>query len=132
MKKALTSQRIERSSQLQGLTRPPSALMGANDQAREFSVLEPAGNVLMSDRPTFRWSKLEGATGYVVEVYDEQFKLVTSSPELTSLSWTTHNPAAWASLFVAGESNQRRAGSHFAASARAAGKVSRARPGESK
>jgi hypothetical protein len=89
VKKALTGQRIERSLQLQGLTRPPSSLMGSNDRPREFSVLEPAGKVLMSDRPTFRWTSLEGATGYVVEVYDEQFKLVASSPQLTSLSWTT-------------------------------------------
>jgi anti-sigma factor RsiW len=88
LKKALNGQKIEKSSQLQGLTRPPSALMGSNDQAQEFSVLEPGGNVLMSDRPTFRWSKMEGATGYVVEVYDDQFKLVSSSPQITSLSWT--------------------------------------------
>lgn len=87
VRKALTSQRIERSSQLQGLTRPPSSLMGANEK-REFSVLAPAGVVLMSDRPTFRWSKLEGATGYLVEVYDEQFKRVMASPELTTLSWS--------------------------------------------
>src|SRR6185503_17692860 len=62
LKKALTGQRIEKSSQLQGLTRPPSALMGPGDPAREFSVIEPGGNVLMSDRPTFRWSRMEGAT----------------------------------------------------------------------
>jgi len=88
MKKALTSQRIERSSQLQGLTRPPSSLMGANEPGREFSLLAPAGVVLMSERPVFRWSKFEGATGYVVEVYDDQFKLVMSSPEVTTVSWT--------------------------------------------
>jgi anti-sigma factor RsiW len=88
VKKALTSQRIERSSQLQELTRPPSSLMGANDQGQEFSVIDPAGTVLLSDRPSFRWSKFEGATGYVVEIYDDQFKLVTSSPEITTLSWT--------------------------------------------
>lgn len=89
VKRALLSQRIERSPQLQGLTRPPSTLMGANEPGREFSVLEPAGVVLMTDRPVFRWSKFEGASGYVVEIYDEQFKLVTASPELTTLSWTT-------------------------------------------
>ena len=32
---------------------------------------------------------MEGATGYVVEVYDDQFKLVASSPQLTNRSWTT-------------------------------------------
>ena len=92
VKRALVSQKIERSSQLQGLTRPPSALMGGNDQEREFSVLEPAGIVLMSDRPTFRWSRFEGASDYVVEVYDEQFKLVMSSPHVTTVSWTATQP----------------------------------------
>ncbi len=88
LKKALTGQRIEKSSQLQGLTRPPSALMGSSDPAREFSVIEPGGNVLLNDHPTFRWSKMEAATGYVVEVYDDQFKLVSSSPQITDLRWT--------------------------------------------
>lgn len=88
VKKALTSQRIERSSQLQGLTRPPSSLMGGNEPGREFSVLAPAGVVLMSDRPAFRWSRFEGASAYVVEVYDDKFERVVSSPELTTVSWT--------------------------------------------
>ena len=88
LKKTLTGQRIEKSSQLQGLTRPPSALMGSSDPAREFSVIEPGGNVLLSDRPTFRWSRMEGATGYVVEVYDDQFKLVSSSSQVRDLQWT--------------------------------------------
>lgn len=87
--KALSTQRIERSSQLQGLSRPPSSLMSSGDEKDQFSVLEPVGNVLMSNQPAFRWSTLDGATGYVVEVYDEQFKLVASSPEITKPGWTT-------------------------------------------
>ena len=88
VKKALTSQRIERSSQLQGLTRPPSSLMSGNEPGREFSILAPAAVVLMSDRPAFRWSRFEGASGYVVEVYNEQFERVMASPEITTVSWT--------------------------------------------
>ena len=48
----------------------------------------------MSTQPAFRWSALEGATSYVVEVYDEQFKLVASSSELTARSWTIAKPLA--------------------------------------
>ncbi len=92
VKKALNGQRIERPSQLQGLTRPPSSLMGSDDPARDFNVIEPAGVVLLNDRPAFRWSSLEGATGYLVEIYDEDFKLVTSSPQLTTRTWTTTQP----------------------------------------
>lgn len=92
LRKALSSGRIEKSSQLQGLTRPPSSLMGSDNQTGEFSVIEPLGNVLLTDRATFRWSAMEGATGYVVEVYDEKFTPAAASPELTDLTWTTTLP----------------------------------------
>lgn len=90
--KALSTQRIEKSSQLQGLTRPPSSLMSSDDQKDQFSVIEPAGRVLLTDKPAFQWSPLEGATGYVVEVYDEQFKSVATSPQVSSPSWSTTLP----------------------------------------
>jgi hypothetical protein len=89
LKKTLSNSRIEKSAQLQGLTRPPSSLMGSDNGQNAFAVLDPLGNVLLSNRPTFRWSGLEGATGYVVEVYDEKFNAVATSPQLTSLTWTT-------------------------------------------
>lgn len=92
VKEALTSQRVERSSQLEGLARPKSSLMGSDSQGREFSVLEPIGSVLMTNRPSFGWSNLEGATGYVVEVYDPQFNLVAASPQQTGTSWSTTLP----------------------------------------
>ena len=94
VKKVLASQKLERSSQLQGLTRPSSTLMGADNKPREFAVVEPVGNVVLSNQPVFRWSALEGATGYLVEVYDDQFKLVASSPELTNRSWTVSQSLA--------------------------------------
>jgi hypothetical protein len=87
--RALSTQEIERSPALQGLTRPPSSLMGSADPNSRFSVVGPVGEVLLSNQPTFRWKAMEGANGYVVEVYDPQFKLVASSPQLTELSWTT-------------------------------------------
>jgi len=92
VKKALTTGKIEKSAQLQGLSRASSSLMGANGNQRDFSVLEPLGNVLLTNQPTFRWSPAEGATAYVVEVYDEKFSPVASSPQLTALTWTTTLP----------------------------------------
>ena len=87
--KALSTQRIEKSTELQGLTRPPSSLMSSGDAKDNFSIVGPVGDVLLTNQPTFRWTAMEGATGYVVEVYDPQFKLVASSPQLTDRSWTT-------------------------------------------
>jgi anti-sigma factor RsiW len=87
IKKALSSGRIDKSPQLNGLSRPPSSLMGSGNRKAEFSVLEPAGNVLLSDRPTFRWTPMEGVASYVVEVYDEQFQEVATSLNITTNSW---------------------------------------------
>ncbi len=88
LKGALANRRVERSSQLRGLARPGSSLMGSEARAGEFSVLDPVGSVLMTDRPTFRWSQMDGATGYVVEIYDDGFNLVASSLQLNTPSWS--------------------------------------------
>jgi anti-sigma factor RsiW len=87
LKGALAGRRIERSAQLRGLTRPGSSLMSSEAEGGQFSLLDPVGGVLLTDRPTFRWSALEGASAYVVEVYDEAFNLVASSPQLTAPRW---------------------------------------------
>jgi anti-sigma factor RsiW len=87
LKEALATRRIERSAQLQGLSRPSSSLKGADNQGSGFSVIWPVGIVLLTDRPTLRWSQMEGATGYVVEIYDGGFNLVASSPQLANNSW---------------------------------------------
>jgi hypothetical protein len=60
---------------------------GGDNRGARFSVIDPVGIVLLSDRPTFRWSPLEGATGYIVEVYDDKLKQVLISPQLTDTSW---------------------------------------------
>ena len=91
LREALATQRFEKSSLLAGLARPGSSLMSDN-QGNSFSVIEPIGKVVLSDRPTFRWSQLSGATGYVVEVYDERFNLTASSPQGNFDSWTLPKP----------------------------------------
>jgi hypothetical protein len=87
LKEALTEGRIETSPHLKGLRRASSSLMSTDNEGNAFSVIEPVGIVLMSNRPIFRWSLMEGATGYVVEVYDGDFNLAATSPQLTNHSW---------------------------------------------
>jgi hypothetical protein len=48
----------------------------------------------MTTRPTFRWSRLEGTSAYVVEVYDDKFNLVVASPQLTNNSWSVPRSVA--------------------------------------
>jgi hypothetical protein len=98
IKRALTDQELERSPLLAGLTQPgitprggsPSGGRDWDGDARrgQFAVIEPVGAVILSDRPTFRWSRLNGATGYVVEIYDEKLDLAVTSPQVFDHSWT--------------------------------------------
>jgi anti-sigma factor RsiW len=89
IRNALSSQRLEKSPLLAGLVRPDSLLRkGGDNRGARFSVIAPVGIVMLSDRPTFRWSPLEGATGYVVEIYDTKLRQIITSPQLADTSWT--------------------------------------------
>ncbi len=89
VKGALTDQRLEKSPLLAGLGQADRlSLRGGDNQGNEFSVISPVGKILPSDRPTFRWSRLEGVTAYIVEVYDDKFGLAATSPQLSGTSWT--------------------------------------------
>jgi hypothetical protein len=90
--KALTTQTIERSSLLSGLTRPEGSSRGSGNRGEGFSVIEPVGEVTITDRPTFRWSPLDGATSYTVEIYDEKLRQVAVSQPVVGHTWTVRQP----------------------------------------
>jgi Putative zinc-finger len=93
IKNALSSQRLDKSPLLAGLVRSDSLLRKGGDRQRnKFSLIAPVGIVMLPDRPTFRWSPLEGATGYIVEVYDDKLRQVIISPQLADTSWTAPHP----------------------------------------
>jgi hypothetical protein len=93
VKSALINQRLERSPLLAGLTQPgKTPRNGDDDRGRAVSVIEPVGKVSLSDRPTFSWSQLDGASASVVEVYDEEFTLAATSPQINDHSWTAPQP----------------------------------------
>jgi hypothetical protein len=88
IKDALTNQRLEKSRLLAGLTPEYSEIRSDDNPDRKFSIINPVGTMIMSDRPTFRWSRLSGAASYLVEVYDDEFAKVATSPTLIDNSWT--------------------------------------------
>jgi len=94
VKDALTTRRLARPSALDELNRRGSSLMGADEQGNQFSLTSPVGKVILTDRPTFHWTPLAGAAGYVVELYDEQFNLVAKNREVEGTAWTVTPPLA--------------------------------------
>jgi hypothetical protein len=67
-----------------------AGLLGIRDrpvestEENEDAVASESASIL-----TFVWSRLAGATGYTVEVYDEPFNLVANSPRLAGNSWAS-------------------------------------------
>jgi hypothetical protein len=87
VKKALGSGQIDIDPTLAGLRGKGGTLMGGSSETTPFSLLSPVGVVVESDRPTFKWNAYEGATAYVVKVFDSDFNQVATSLSQTATSW---------------------------------------------
>ncbi len=87
IKRALETQSLDPAPVLQELTGRPSSLMG-KAKGETFDLLQPVGTVTLSNRPTFQWQPLNGATSYEVHVLDTDFKVVAESGPLTATSWS--------------------------------------------
>ena len=89
VKKALSTQRAQVSPALDSLSGRRETLLGDSGPRASFALRSPVGKILNTTRPTFRWRALDGATPYVVSVYDADFNLVASSPKLSETVWKT-------------------------------------------
>ncbi len=78
----LLSGRIDRPSVLRELGGQDSALRGSN-RGQPFKLISPGRTVIVSNRPTFKWENVTGATAYTVYVNDVRGQIVARSEELT-------------------------------------------------
>jgi hypothetical protein len=96
VKHALETQRIDRAPVLKELAGRPSTLMSGGQSVdlasgpggAAFALLRPVGTATSSNRPTFHWQPLAGATSYQVYVLDTDFKVVAESGPVTATSWS--------------------------------------------
>jgi hypothetical protein len=88
IKSALINDHREQSPELRGLLGRAGVLLGGSSQGVSFALITPVGTAVESDRPTFRWKALPGATGYTVNVYDQKLQSVAASDPVSSLEWT--------------------------------------------
>ncbi|MDQ1524993.1 MAG: hypothetical protein QOE47_2917 [Pyrinomonadaceae bacterium] len=93
IKSALASGRVSTPPALSGLTSGGGPLLGGGGGEGDgggavFAPLTPVGTVVRAARPSFKWRALEGATSYVVNVFDTSFNKVATSGALTGAEWT--------------------------------------------
>jgi hypothetical protein len=85
---------IERPRVLDEISDPTTSLRGSATENPTPRLLSPARTVLASDRPTFQWELLAGASSYQVQVFDAKFVPVAKSETLPpdANRWTPHVP----------------------------------------
>lgn len=93
IKSALASGRVSTPPALSGLTAGGGPLLGGGSGEGDgggatFAPVTPVGTVVRAARPSFKWRALEGATSYVVNVFDTSFNKVATSGALTGVEWT--------------------------------------------
>lgn len=66
-------------------------LRGRVRDASALEPLSPIGRIVVEDRPVFEWTA-SGRSRYVVEVFDEQYQPIATSPRLATTRWTPPYP----------------------------------------
>jgi len=84
---AMTTHKLERAPVLDRLIGHQGVLLGVPAPAEQLKLTAPVGTTVLTDRPTFRWQPVAGATRYVVAVFDEEFRKVAASPAVTMPAW---------------------------------------------
>ncbi len=69
-------------------------LRGGSEAQDTIVQLAPAGVVLESDRPVFRWQAFEGASENIVTVHNSKLRQVESSGPVTGTAWSIPKPLA--------------------------------------
>ena len=98
VREALQKERVKLPAALAAIRSPSGTLMGG--EYPEFKLVEPVGIMIENDRPTFRWSKLDGATGYTVTVYDSHLTRVASGDALSATEWQAPSALPRGEIFI--------------------------------
>lgn len=88
VERALRTQQVEAPESLAALSGGAETLRGGGGPGVSFPVLSPVGTAVITDRRTFRWRALSGASSYVVSVYDRDFRKVAASAPQAGTEWT--------------------------------------------
>jgi hypothetical protein len=91
-KRSINGLQLEINSALKGKEiERPQALnrLATNSSSSKIQLLGPVGTAIENDRPTFRWSTVEGAKSYVVKLVSmKRDETVISSRPLENTYWT--------------------------------------------
>lgn len=93
---ALAKGRLEIPPQIDALAASASALRAPGDAATAtpsaLRVVKPLATTVRTQRPTFEWTAIPGASSYRVRIANASLDPVAESPELKTTTWTPEAP----------------------------------------
>lgn len=92
VKAVLASESLPKPQGLDGLSAPAITLMGQPAGGSSFRLAGPVGIVIVNDRPTLRWKRLDGATNYTVSLFDAEFNRIARSEPQAATEWRVSLP----------------------------------------
>lgn len=95
IKRMLSTERVPRIAEVAELRGSRSILLGEAENRPLFRLLSPVGKIILSNRPSFNWQTLAGASSYTVTVTDAELNEVMNSGPLTTTSWNASKPLAY-------------------------------------
>ena len=81
------------SKAIEQLRDPAASIMGS-PSTTALQLRAPVGEIVASERPTFRWRPFAGAISYQIIISDPaaSYQEVASSPQLKGIHWTVDRP----------------------------------------
>ena len=94
VERALVTRQLDASPGLTGWATYTDRLRNEFERQNTFCPSSPTNVVLETNQPTFRWLPLEGAQHYIVTIYDDKLRKVSSSDPVSGTEWTIPNTLA--------------------------------------
>jgi hypothetical protein len=93
VKASLATGKVKISKTLEQLRDPAAPIMGS-PSTTALPQRTPVGEIVASERPTFRWRPLVGAISYQIIISDPaaSYQEIASSPQLKGIHWTVDRP----------------------------------------
>src|SRR5262249_32604534 len=93
VKASLSTGKVKISKAIKQLRDPAASIMGT-PSTTALPLRAPVGEIVASERPTFRWRPLVGAISYQIIISDlaAGYQEVASSPQLKGIHWTVDRP----------------------------------------
>jgi hypothetical protein len=92
VREAVTAGRANVPPWMAALAGQPEVTMGPPAPAAAFRVVSPLATAVATDRPTFRWEPLAGATEYTVTIADGSGRAIASASAGTATTFTPAVP----------------------------------------